>query len=118
MIKSLIGKNFVSKKGYSMKTPISIKKFSEKESIYYYKVTSERFENYIFYIGIDPKENRILFFESNDFKRKPIGIIDFKKPNHLIDIPGIDKSISNLTAIQAYKAIQKKDFPNDISWLP
>ena len=96
------------------KSPIRIKKIKEEAEIYYYSVFTSRNGVYSFFIGIDPQKNRVLFFNTPHFST-PINIIDFGKQDDLIEITGIDREVSNLVAMQGYKAILKNEFPEGLS---
>lgn len=98
-----------------MKSPIKIIKYGSSEKIHYYLVQTYRYEGFTFYIGIDLEHNRLLFFLTTNFQN-PIGIINFDEEENLIDIPGIERSVSTTVALQAYKAIKQNCFPDDISW--
>lgn len=96
------------------KGPIEIIKNKENKGIYYYYVSTLRYGLYEFFIGIDPKKNRLLFFDKTNFDT-PIGIITFVGVDNLVEINGIHKGISNMVAVQAYKAIMENEYPESLS---
>lgn len=99
-----------------MKTPIDIIKWDEKNTIYFYRVSSARLTS-DFYLGIDSQKKKVYFFDSSNFL-KMLGFIDFSKADYFIKIPEIDQGILNLVAIKVFKAMQENKFPQDLSILP
>ena len=96
------------------KGPIEIIKKNEDKEIYYYSVSTLRYGPHEFFIGIYPKKNEVLFFDKENLY-VPIGLITFENRDNLIEISGIHRGVSNMVAIQAYKAILKNEFPESLS---
>ena len=97
----------------SMAICIIIVKYKQENQIHYYKVEGHRST---FYIGIDSHKKLIYFFDLNDENfSHPIAIINpYIGPvlaTQISDLYGLDSSTA---IIQAYKALEKNDFPDYI----
>lgn len=88
---------------------IEIKKMSEKNNIYRYKVSTGHFNGLEFYIDIDVLKKQVSFYSLLSFSDS-IAKIGFEEPDHFKKIPNIDLTISNRVLIQAFKAIEEMNF--------
>lgn len=96
------------------KSPIEIIKQKEEAKVHYYFVSTNRYGSYEFIIGIDPNNNRVMFFNAGNLKA-PVGTITFTGTDDLTIIPGIAKGVSNVVAFKAYTAIKDNNFPNTLT---
>lgn len=94
---------------------IKIEKTKKVGALYYYTVTINDFDGCVCYILIDAEHKQITFFNTNLFDA-PIKSVSLEDPGYFKDIAGIDKSVSNLVIIQAYKAIKAKSFPQHLGF--
>jgi len=66
---------------------IKIRKYIEKDSVYYYHAQTQLIDNHDFYIGIDVKKKLLLFFKDNNFlnflANKEIGV-NFRRNNLIL----------------------------------
>jgi hypothetical protein len=92
---------------------ITIEKIKDKDALHYYLVSTNDFGGCICYILIDADHQQVTFFNTNLFDI-PIDQASLHDPGYFKNISGIDKSISNLVIIQAYKAIKKNSFPQHL----
>lgn len=93
---------------------IGITKYKEDAGIYYYSVSLQKIDTIEFIIGIDPKNYQVLFLDSVDLNRL-LGKVNFNIEENSQPIEGIHLGTSNRVALQAYKAIQNNDFPDNLS---
>lgn len=94
---------------------IKIEKILDKEKIYYYRVSKNDWGDQEFYISINPAQKLIAFYSSANFVN-PIKTIDFTNPNSSVEISSIRPEIVWRVLVQAYKAMEKNEFPQYLSW--
>jgi hypothetical protein len=94
---------------------VDIKKFAYENGSYYYVVTTNDFGGCTCYILIDAS-NKLLTFFNTDLFTNPLEIVSLEEPGYFKDVPGINKSVSNLVIVQAYKAINAQSFPQNIGF--
>jgi hypothetical protein len=94
---------------------IEIKKISEKNFIHYYKISTSMFKTPDFYLAIEPLKNRALFYLSTSFV-DPIKIVEFSHENSDLEVPGFEQAVTGRVLLQVYRAMQKNEFPEYLSW--
>lgn len=97
---------------------IGIKKVGKQNLIHYYHVDTCDFGGANLYIGINPKEKKLFFYETAEFIN-PISIAsldpkDTDKP--IPPVPGISPAIYNLVILKAYRALEKNEFPEFLDY--
>ncbi|HEV2600957.1 MAG TPA: hypothetical protein VGT41_01535 [Candidatus Babeliales bacterium] len=97
---------------------VGIKKYLEKNNMYYYIVSTYDFGEVNFYIRIDPISKTLDFFETSDTTQEAMYTIDFNNPDSAIEPK---KSSINLRAVpyvilQTYKAVKSNDFPEYLDY--
>lgn len=90
---------------------IGITKYKEENSIIYYFVSTRRNGFFEFFIGIDKKNNIVIFFQDKNLK-KILGVVDFAITERPQLIDHIDLAVSNRVALQVYRAICDNKFPD------
>lgn len=93
---------------------IKIEKIKDENALHYYIVTTNDFGGCTCYILIDAKYKQITFFDTASF-RVPIETVSLEEPGYFKDVLNINKSVSNLVIVQAYKAVHAKSFPQSLS---
>ena len=95
---------------------IIIKKISEKNDIHYYAVyVNESQDEIAYYMGIDQKRKKILFFSNNYFNHA-VCIYDLLADKFEMQDSEIKPKIGSYVIIKAIQALQTNHFPEYISW--
>lgn len=95
---------------------IRIDKYSQINTTYYYKVSTDDFIAKPFYMGIDPKDRTITFSLTDKFTQL-IKIVHLNKLEKTIIIPQIDVRLMWPAIGQANKAIVQNDFPEHLDYI-
>lgn len=94
---------------------IKIDKVIAVDNVYYYKVKTDLSGKLVFYIGIDAINKTISFYWNDDFKDS-IAIIALTKKEEVLNIPIISPAVYLRVILQAYRAIEKNEFPQCLDY--
>lgn len=93
---------------------INITKYKTINNIHYYYISKGN-QKPIFYIGIDPR-NQLLLFYSDEELSIQLGMIDFKKTQKILDIPTLNEIDVAMVMTRAHLAMNKGEFPEYIGF--
>lgn len=93
---------------------INIAKISEKDGVYSYKVLPDNYSCKPFFIKISVNSKIVSFYEDEDCLHL-LGFVDFDNDQGQIHIKGIPSSVAINTAVNAYRALKKGEFPDSLS---
>ena len=88
-----------------------------KEPLYYYHVSTNDFGGVDFYIEIDSKNKMVNIYKDRECRQFAC-YIDFNKPEEKINCAnkGINNRAVYFVMIMTYKALQKNEFPQYLSY--
>lgn len=94
---------------------IKIKKIKENKEIYY-SISDPTINKNVFFMGIDPKTQCINIYKDKECFNKLL-IVDLKNKEKSIDIGNLNPRLFWPAILQASKAIENNNFPDDISYI-
>lgn len=88
---------------------------SKVNNMYYYEVNTDEFSGAHCLVSINPDLHQITFFDSFDLN-KILKKIDLTNEEESIEVPSIHPGISGRVISKIIGALEKNEFPEDISW--
>ena len=98
---------------------VGIKKYLEKNNMYYYVVSTNDFGGVHFYIRVDPITKILDFFETSDMTQEAMYTIDFNDPDSAIKAKesSINLHVTPYVLLQVYRAFKNNTFPECLDYL-
>ncbi|HEV2601342.1 MAG TPA: hypothetical protein VGT41_03525 [Candidatus Babeliales bacterium] len=97
---------------------VGIKKYLEKNNMYYYVVSTNDFGGALFYIRIDPISKILDFFETSDFNQEVVYSKDMHDPDFMLEAKNssINLHVTPYVLLKVYRAIKNNDFPEYLDY--
>ena len=99
---------------------IEIRRYLQRDNIFYYKVTEDFETGKSFYISVDMNKKKIIFYRSAECS-DPVKEIDLENlDNNKEDFGDLNKKLNTTRVgkvfVKAYKAFKKNEFPECLDY--